>query len=50
MSFGPALVRQGRSGEAVPAHWLSGTMKQVTDRATVSHWLAGYEAAWRTPG
>jgi ketosteroid isomerase-like protein len=22
----------------------------VIDRATVSHWLAGYEAAWRTPG
>ena len=25
-------------------------MKQVTDRATVSRWLAGYEAAWRAPG
>ncbi len=23
---------------------------QVTDRAIVSRWLAGYEAAWRTPG
>jgi hypothetical protein len=22
----------------------------VTDRATVSRWLAGYETAWRTPG
>jgi hypothetical protein len=22
----------------------------VTDRATVSRWLAGYEAAWRSPG
>jgi hypothetical protein len=22
----------------------------VTDRATVSRWLAGYEAAWREPG
>jgi ketosteroid isomerase-like protein len=22
----------------------------VTDRATVSRWLAGYEAAWRAPG
>jgi hypothetical protein len=22
----------------------------VTDRAMVSRWLAGYEAAWRTPG
>jgi ketosteroid isomerase-like protein len=29
---------------------MSGTMKQVTDWATVSRWLAGYEAAWRTPG
>jgi ketosteroid isomerase-like protein len=25
-------------------------MKQVTDRAMVSRWLAGYEAAWRAPG
>jgi ketosteroid isomerase-like protein len=25
-------------------------MKQVTDRAMVSQWLAGYEAAWRAPG
>jgi ketosteroid isomerase-like protein len=25
-------------------------MKQVTDRATVSRWLADYEAAWRAPG
>jgi len=23
---------------------------EVTDRATVSRWLAGYEAAWRAPG
>jgi ketosteroid isomerase-like protein len=29
---------------------MSGTMRQVTDRATVSRWLAGYEAAWRAPG
>jgi len=29
---------------------MSGTMKLVTDRATVSRWLAGYEAAWRAPG
>ena len=29
---------------------MSGTLKQVTDRATVSRWLAGYEAAWRAPG
>jgi SnoaL-like domain len=29
---------------------MSGTMKQVIDRATVSRWLAGYETAWRTPG
>jgi uncharacterized protein (TIGR02246 family) len=27
-----------------------GTMRHVTDRAAVSRWLAGYEAAWRTPG
>jgi len=25
-------------------------MRRVTDRATVSRWLAGYEAAWRAPG
>ena len=25
-------------------------MKQVTDRATVSRWLTGYEAAWRARG
>jgi ketosteroid isomerase-like protein len=25
-------------------------MMHVTDRATVSRWLAGYEAAWRAPG
>ena len=25
-------------------------MKQVIDRALVSRWLAGYEAAWRAPG
>lgn len=25
-------------------------MDHVTDRATVSRWLAGYEAAWRAPG
>jgi ketosteroid isomerase-like protein len=29
---------------------MSGTMRQVTDRATVGQWLAGYEAAWRAPG
>ena len=25
-------------------------MEQVIDRALVSRWLAGYEAAWRAPG
>jgi ketosteroid isomerase-like protein len=29
---------------------MSGTLEHVTDRATVSRWLAGYEAAWRAPG
>jgi SnoaL-like domain len=28
----------------------SGTIGQMTDRAMVSRWLAGYEAAWRAPG
>jgi ketosteroid isomerase-like protein len=28
----------------------SGILVQVTDRAAVGRWLAGYEAAWRTPG
>jgi ketosteroid isomerase-like protein len=27
-----------------------GQHRQVTDRATVSRWLAAYEAAWRSPG
>jgi ketosteroid isomerase-like protein len=27
-----------------------GHHEQVTDRATVSRWLAAYEAAWRAPG
>ena len=27
-----------------------GTIRQVTDRAVVSRWLARYEAVWRTPG
>ena len=31
-------------------HSFSGTMGQMTDRAMVSRWLAGYEAAWRAPG
>jgi ketosteroid isomerase-like protein len=25
-------------------------MVQMTDHATVSRWVSGYEAAWRTPG
>jgi ketosteroid isomerase-like protein len=25
-------------------------MEQMTDRAMVSRWVAGYEAAWRAPG
>jgi ketosteroid isomerase-like protein len=29
---------------------IAGTIKQVTNRAMVSSWLAGYEAAWRAPG
>jgi membrane protein len=29
---------------------MSGSMKQMTDRATVSRWVAEYEAAWRAPG
>jgi ketosteroid isomerase-like protein len=28
----------------------SGNMKRMTDRAVVSQWLTGYEAAWRSPG
>jgi len=28
----------------------AGIIGRVTDRATVSRWLAGYEAAWRSPG
>ncbi len=28
----------------------SGTIGQMTDRATISRWLADYEAAWRAPG
>jgi hypothetical protein len=29
---------------------LSGTMGQMTDRMMVARWLAGYQAAWRSPG
>jgi ketosteroid isomerase-like protein len=29
---------------------MTGTIRRVTNRATVSSWLAGYEAAWRAPG
>jgi ketosteroid isomerase-like protein len=29
---------------------VAGTMGPVTDRATLSRWLGGYEAAWRAPG
>jgi hypothetical protein len=29
---------------------VAGHHGQVTDRATVSRWLAGHEAAWRAPG
>ncbi len=29
---------------------IAGHHGEVTDRAMVSQWLAGYEAAWRTPG
>lgn len=49
------LVRPGsarawqRRGELAAA-LIAGTLMQVTDRAIVSRWLAGYEAAWRTPG
>jgi ketosteroid isomerase-like protein len=28
----------------------SGILGQVTERAVVGQWLAGYEAAWRAPG
>ena len=27
-----------------------GIMRQVIDRASVTQWVAGYEAAWRAPG
>jgi hypothetical protein len=29
---------------------MCGTMGDVTNRAIVTRWLAGYEAAWRAPG
>ncbi|HTX25801.1 MAG TPA: nuclear transport factor 2 family protein [Streptosporangiaceae bacterium] len=29
---------------------MTGTMEQVINRATVSSWLTGYEAAWRAAG
>ena len=38
------------TGEAVLVRRSWGTLRQVTNRAMVSQWLAGYEAAWRTPG
>ena len=50
MSAFAAGVRRLNSGRTWLVRGLCGTMKQVTDRATVSRWLAGYEAAWRAPG
>jgi predicted ester cyclase len=51
----PSRLRPG--GRRLPPRWaelagapIAGIMKQVIDRATVSGWLAGYEAAWRAPG
>jgi ketosteroid isomerase-like protein len=38
------------SGRTWLVRGLCGTMKQMTDRAMVSRWLARYEAAWQTPG
>jgi len=40
----------GRGTSRLAGGAMSGTMRQVTDRATVRRWLAGYEAAWRAPG
>jgi hypothetical protein len=45
---GRARARQRWAGLADAL--MSGTMKQVTDRAGVSRCLAGYEAAWRAAG
>ena len=46
--------RRESEGSAARQNWLGrrlrGMMKQVIDRAMVSRWLAGYEAAWRAPG
>jgi hypothetical protein len=40
------------AGDAGPVAVLprGGHDREVTDRAMVSRWLAGYETAWRAPG
>ena len=46
----PGVRGPSNGGRSWLVRRLWGTMKQVTDRAMVSRWLAGYEAAWRAPG
>jgi hypothetical protein len=46
----PADAAPPFRGQSWLVRRLRGIMKQVIDRATVSRWLAGYEAAWRAPG
>ena len=51
----PGRTRGDGAGSRVelgcwPPASLSGTMRQVTDRVTVSSWVAAYEDAWRAPG
>jgi ketosteroid isomerase-like protein len=43
---GPLGTPDGQLADAP----VTGTMKRVTNRAMVSSWLAGYEAAWRASG
>ncbi len=43
------LLRAEAEGEGLASQMVR-HHGQVTDRAAVSRWLAGYEAAWRAPG
>src|SRR5260370_30132437 len=46
---GPS-ARAPDSGRSVSGDRIVRHHGQVTDRAQVSRWLAGYESAWRAPG
>ena len=48
--LGPSPPEPAGSGAHLPGRRVMGHDGLVTDRDLVSRWLAGYEAAWRSPG